>query len=204
MKTKNNTRDMILEAATRLFQRQGYNGTGVNQIIEESGTPKGSLYYHFPKGKEEIALEAIQLVKEHILEQTKLDLLSADNVIQAFEQHITNVAHFYDKEDCKEWLKIGHLATETAYTHESIRHSCEKAFTEWQKIYADTLMHHGYEEKKAQDLAITINVMLEGATTISLTQKNGNTLRVIADQVKVLLQEKKSGGKKNEHRKSDA
>ncbi|MBS1664935.1 MAG: TetR/AcrR family transcriptional regulator [Bacteroidetes bacterium] len=40
--------DKIMETANRLFYRQGYNTTGINQIIEEAGVAKGSVYQHFP------------------------------------------------------------------------------------------------------------------------------------------------------------
>ena len=48
------TREQIIEKTCELIELQGFNATGVNQIIRESGTPKGSLYYHFPGGKEEL------------------------------------------------------------------------------------------------------------------------------------------------------
>ncbi len=41
-------RDRIMEAASRLFYRQGYTLTGINQIIAEAGIAIGSLYNHFP------------------------------------------------------------------------------------------------------------------------------------------------------------
>ncbi|SEM51364.1 transcriptional regulator, TetR family [Mesobacillus persicus] len=196
--SRKDTREMILETATRLFQRQGYNGTGVNQIIEESGTPKGSLYYHFPKGKEEIALEAIRLVKQRVLEQTRHALLSSDDVIEAFQQHVNNIANFYDSEDSIEWLKVGLLASETAFTHETLRCACEKTFQDWQALYAETLEQHGYEQTAAKELGITINVLLEGATTVSLTRKSGDTLRVVAKQIPTILCKKTTGGRTNE------
>ncbi len=52
------TRDQIIEATAGLLETQGYRATGLNQIIEESGAPKGSLYYYFPGGKEEFSTEA--------------------------------------------------------------------------------------------------------------------------------------------------
>ncbi|WP_249712600.1 TetR/AcrR family transcriptional regulator, partial [Bacillus cereus] len=44
------SREKILAASTRLFQLQGYYGTGLNQIIKERSAPKCSHYYHFPDG----------------------------------------------------------------------------------------------------------------------------------------------------------
>ena len=52
------TRRRLVGAAARLFQRQGYSGTGLRQILQESGAPRGSLYFHFPGGKEQLATEA--------------------------------------------------------------------------------------------------------------------------------------------------
>lgn len=52
---KQNIKDKILEKASYLFHTQGYNSTGINQIIEESGVAKASLYNHY-KSKEELAI----------------------------------------------------------------------------------------------------------------------------------------------------
>ena len=61
-------REKILQTASELMEKQGYHGTGLNEIIQKSGAPKGSLYYYFPEGKEQIASEAVlragQIVSE--------------------------------------------------------------------------------------------------------------------------------------------
>jgi TetR/AcrR family transcriptional repressor of lmrAB and yxaGH operons len=38
-------REKILKTASELMEKQGYHGTGLNEIIQTSGAPKGSLYY---------------------------------------------------------------------------------------------------------------------------------------------------------------
>ena len=53
------TRARILLTMARLIEKQGYHATGLNEIIRESGAPKGSVYYYFPGGKEQIGAEAI-------------------------------------------------------------------------------------------------------------------------------------------------
>ena len=51
-------RTRLLETAARLFREQGYNGTGINQLIAESGIAKASFYHHFP-GKEDLFIAVL-------------------------------------------------------------------------------------------------------------------------------------------------
>src|SRR5579859_5271927 len=60
MPKRTDARTRAIQTAGRLFQEQGYGATGLTQLIGESGTPKGSFYFHFPAGKEELAWEAIR------------------------------------------------------------------------------------------------------------------------------------------------
>lgn len=55
-------RGRILRAALRLFQQRGYHGVGLTEILAEANAPKGSLYHHFPQGKAQLAIAAIEAV----------------------------------------------------------------------------------------------------------------------------------------------
>lgn len=188
MKEKQNTKDVILQTATRLFQRQGYNGTGLNQIIEESGAPKGSIYYHFPNGKEEIAIEAISMMRKLVLEEAKRDLTGKNSAAEAFEYYLHNVAAIFDTRSCIEGLSIGLIASETAFTHENLRYSCEMVYRDLQSLHAQTLMQYGFEREQAEELGLTISAMIEGACILSITYQDGNPLRRIAKQLSLLLE----------------
>lgn len=60
METKDiSVREHIIQTAARLFHEQGYNLTGINQVIEEAGVAKASLYYHFPS-KEDLCIEYLK------------------------------------------------------------------------------------------------------------------------------------------------
>jgi hypothetical protein len=52
-------RQPIVNTALTLFRRQGYSRTGLNEIVDVSGAPKGSLYHYFPLGKSSIAVAAV-------------------------------------------------------------------------------------------------------------------------------------------------
>ncbi len=53
------SRAAFVNTAARLMRRQGYAGTGLNEIVARSGAPRGSLYFHFPGGKEQLAATAL-------------------------------------------------------------------------------------------------------------------------------------------------
>ena len=53
------SRDALIDAAATLFRRQGYAATGLNQILDEAGVRPGSLYHHFPQGKQQLAAAAV-------------------------------------------------------------------------------------------------------------------------------------------------
>ncbi|HEX4883564.1 MAG TPA: TetR/AcrR family transcriptional regulator [Casimicrobiaceae bacterium] len=55
------TRARLLAAAVTLLRRSGLSGAGINEIVRESGAPKGSVYHYFPQGKQQIATEALAL-----------------------------------------------------------------------------------------------------------------------------------------------
>jgi AcrR family transcriptional regulator len=69
-------KEHIIQTATRLFHEQGYNRTGINQVIEEAGVAKASLYYHFPS-KEDLCVAYMQR--------------RADNWVNGLEEYLKNV-----------------------------------------------------------------------------------------------------------------
>jgi TetR/AcrR family transcriptional repressor of lmrAB and yxaGH operons len=61
-------RQPIVNAAVTLFRQQGYAGTGLNDIVDASGAPKGSLYHYFPAGKATIAVAAVEEAGRRVAE----------------------------------------------------------------------------------------------------------------------------------------
>ena len=53
----NDTRTRMLDATARLLRQRGYHGTSLNDILAASGAPRGSLYFHFPGGKDQLVIE---------------------------------------------------------------------------------------------------------------------------------------------------
>ncbi|SHJ54012.1 TetR/AcrR family transcriptional regulator [Parasporobacterium paucivorans] len=183
MGNKISTKEKILEAACRLFETKGYNATGLNEILKESGAPKGSLYYHFPNGKEELALAAINLAGENIRDNIKNNFGQISNPVEAIMGNIETIAAIIDSGQKHADISISLMALEMYTKSESLRTACENVFVSLEKMYAEILVKSGMSKDLAGELGETISIMIEGGITLSLTKKKGDPLRLIAKQI---------------------
>lgn len=187
MTNKKSTKEKIIETASRLFQEQGYHATGLNQIIKESGSPKGSLYYYFPDGKEQLASVAVENTADHVARTIRAGLMEEEDPIRAIQNFILHLAKAYDEMDKRMGIPVAAVALETANTSEVIRTACVNAYDLWHEIFAAKLMTAGYEKNHAQELALVINALIEGAFINVLTRKDGEPLRQIAKYIPNIL-----------------
>lgn len=186
MSAKNNSKDVLIETASRLFRIRGYYGVGLKDIIEESGIPKGSLYHYFPQGKEQLAIAAINHTKDIVVNEIQELFDEIEDPIKAFQTHLEHLSEVIIKND-NIGFPIGTIAGETHSTSESIRIACQLAFEEWQAIYTKKLLQSGYSNKRSTDLSIVINILIEGAILLSLTSKSKKPLQLIKNQIPLLL-----------------
>lgn len=186
MKNNTDSKEKILTVASRLFQINGYNATGLNEIIKESSSPKGSLYYYFPNGKEELALEAIKLSSQFIQIRIQNALDKYSNPIEAIQYNIKCIIESLEEGKAQN-ISISLLALETHLSSEPLREACKEAFNVFKNIYSEKLIKSGIPKEIAQELSVIILAMIEGAITISVTQKNYTDLKIVSKQIGILL-----------------
>ncbi|WP_018659993.1 TetR/AcrR family transcriptional regulator [Heyndrickxia acidiproducens] len=186
MSKKQNTRESIIHTAKYLFQIQGYHATGINQIIKDSGAPKGSLYYHFPNGKEEIAIAAIDSVKNEVKEEVQLLLSSYEDPVEAIQAQFLHVASKVLNDQQVEF-RIGLIASESVSTSENIREACKSAYHEWMSLISDYLVQKGYSRESAEQTAALVYILMEGAMTMSITYQDVSFFKMLAEKTPYIL-----------------
>lgn len=187
MNSKNNSREKILNTATKLFQINGFSATGLNEILKESKSPKGSLYYYFPDGKEQLALEAIQLASKSIIERLGITLSKYSDPIEAIKYLISNIINDLKEENKLQNISISLIALETYSSNERLRKACKDAFTALSNVYTHKLIESGFSKQRAEELGMTIEIMIEGAITICVTRKDTVPLSIISNTIEALL-----------------
>ncbi|MCA9795844.1 MAG: TetR/AcrR family transcriptional regulator [Candidatus Eremiobacteraeota bacterium] len=181
------SRDRMLETTTRLLRTQGFNGTGLNQIIAESKAPKGSLYYHFPGGKEQLAAEAITLASQSIGKrlQSAFDLTSSPR--EALDKILEVAAQELDASDFQCGCPVATVALEVAATSEPVQAACSRAFEGAQQLLAGNLVKAGYSAEEAGNLANLMFTAFEGAMMLSRAHRNTQPLQRLRLTLPMLL-----------------
>lgn len=192
MKGNNNTKDTFLHTASVLFATKGYHATGISEILKQSQAPKGSLYYYFPQGKEQLALEALRKTAQNIYDEINSSLKDTDNPVQGLQKHLRLIAQKVQLDMTKQSrdktdLSISLIALETFSSNEKIRQLCQEIFTQMQKIYEHKFIACGMEEHTAKFFAMNAVILTEGALTLSLTQKSAEPLLTLAENLPLYL-----------------
>lgn len=184
----NPTRQKILTTTSSLLERQGYHATGLNQIVKESGTPRGSLYYYFPEGKEELASEAVTQRMEQMATYLRRFLGQIDDPIEAIHALIMEMAQQTAQSGCANGAPIAAVALEASNTSERIRKACEAGYQGLEDVFAAKLVMGGFSAEKAGALASTINAAIEGAMIVSRAKHDTTVLVNVANDMKTLMQ----------------
>ena len=186
-KNKINSRQKILETASDLFKNQGYHATGLNQIIKESGAPKGSIYHYFPGGKEELAIESIKLAVKKVSDKLIENLSDTSEPLKSIEDLIVKIAEEFDPHNFHHGVSISMFAMETVLISEPLRNASLDAFKTWENIFYNKLVEGGFEPEEAEELGMTIHFLLEGALVLSLVRQDNKAFYIISRQIKRLL-----------------
>ena len=168
MKAEQPAKNRILITAAKLFQQQGYHATGLNQIVAESGAPKGSLYYYFPGGKEELAVAAIGLIRDEIEGRLRKFLSTIDDPVEAIRALIGQMAREFDQPEYIIHCTVSLLTLEVSLVSEPLRRACMESGEAWERVFAEKLEQSGYDGERARKLGVLIQSMIDGAMIASL------------------------------------
>jgi TetR/AcrR family transcriptional repressor of lmrAB and yxaGH operons len=172
-------RDRFVVMTAKLMSRRGYAGVGLNEIVEKSGAPKGSLYHYFPNGKEQLAAAAVTWAADSFLATLTEELVAAGSAAAAIQTLAERIAGWMEGSAFKDGSPLTIVAVETGAFVESLRLACQTGYQAWADLLADQLRRDGKPAKDASDLALWAVASLEGAIILARTQHSAEPLRRI-------------------------
>ena len=177
----------MVKTAGDLLHRQGYASTGLNQILEESGAPKGSLYFHFPGGKEELMAEALTASAGSLTEMLERVVTHAPSAEAALDQIVAYFAAQLEASHYTKGCPVATVALEQAATSDALHEVCSTAYRRWQMLIAARLQRDGLAEARADALAGFILATIEGALLLCRAHRSTEPLRRAGAELRIHL-----------------
>lgn len=181
------TRAALIETTVDLFQRQGFAATGLNQIVAESGQPKGSLYFHFPGGKEELGVAAVQCGAMQVADLLTAAIASAKTP----QDLLSNAAGLFAAElEASEFTKgcpVSTIALEATDETPGLKQACAHAYQIWLKMIENAFVEMGMKSNVAPRRARLALSALEGALLLARTERDPAPLREIVEDLTPLF-----------------
>ena len=181
-----------LAAAARLFRQQGYHGTALHDILVAGGSPRGSLYFHFPKGKEEIGEAALTLAGEAVRQAIAHAAETSANAEIFLTRVARGMASDLEKSGYKEGCPIATTALETAAQSEVLGAATRNAFQKWELEIKRGLERFGMKPDKADLVATLVLSQLEGALLLARTYRSLEPIQRAEQAVKLLARIRES------------
>ena len=163
-------RQSMVQHMTPLLAQKGLQGASFTEVLKASGAPRGSLYHHFPGGKDELVLAAVEAAGNEVVQfLDRLEGQTAETVVRGFLRLWHNVLTGSD-------LSAGCavVAVTVAADSVALRQSAAVVFSAWRVRLAGLLVKGGVAEMRAPALAALIVAGAEGA--VALARAEGSTV----------------------------
>ncbi len=124
---KQQTKELLLVKGAEIMHRKGYHDSGIQEVLEATGVPKGSFYYYF-RSKEDFGLQVLDLYSTVMFQTLQTNMASTDRSIvdriRGFFREMTDHAVDSAFTGCP----LGNLSQEMGYASEPFRLKLNEIF----------------------------------------------------------------------------
>ncbi len=175
----------MLVSAAEVLRERGAAGVTIDEVLARSGAPRGSVYHHFPEGRNQILTEALQFAGEAITE------VIGDAVAKGGLYLVRQFVEFWEELLTESGFAAGcpvvAAAIGSAEEEPQLTTVAGNIFSHWRDALTQAFVSDGFDEADAASLAIMCIASLEGAVVLCRSTRSVDPLRDVAQQVEFLI-----------------
>lgn len=172
MAKTSSAREDMLEAAIDLFRHRGYEGVGVAELLTKANAPRGSLYFHFPGGKEQIGAEVVRRVGETVAAQFRALHESGVDLDTFVHRVFRTTAKDCESRQFKASCPMAAIAAEFSNESPQLSDAVRDAFKAWEDEIRIAARARGLSDTNADIFASAMLTSMEGAFILSKAQSS--------------------------------
>ena len=188
------TRDKLIHAMADALQRKGLHGVGLNELLEIAGAPKGSLYHHFPGGKSELAVAAIEHISQHIDALFARLFSQQTDPLQGLHHWLQGALQQLEHSQFERGCPRATIALESGPEDVEIRAALQRSFAAVRQALSQQLHAYGYASEQADNLAALYVALYEGGLLQARVAGSSEPLKRAADALFNLTRQTPPGG----------
>lgn len=185
MTLNNKSKENIIAESTKLIQKYGYAETSIQDIIKKSKSPKGSLYYYFPKGKDDIVLSALDNIDLEFSKKFKSSVAKCTELEEVLEK-ILDLFKYKERVYGTPSFRLTLLALETIGQAPEVYNKCGEIIKSWKTQLSYKLEDIGYEYNLSNKITEWFFTTLQGAVCASVIHDSITNMQIVDQAIKLI------------------
>lgn len=172
MVRRTDARERMIAAARRLFREHGYTGTALSEVISESAAPRGSMYFHFPGGKEELAVEVTLAHSADAIAHINRVAGSTDTAAEFLAAFLSRYRDEIIASDYREGCAVAPIIIESTPASGPLSRAARRGFGDLIVALTARLEEKAVPREQAHRLATNAATSMEGALILSRVMRS--------------------------------
>ncbi len=180
------TRQRMIVSASVLIRERGARATSIDDVLAHSGAPRGSVYHHFPGGREQLLRDATDFASEYVAR--RLGRVGGDGPLAAIEALYDWYRESLVESDFRAGCPVVAVAVESPREGPDLRDAARMAFERWRRLLASEMEAAGIDAFRADDLGMVVLAAFEGALILCRTYRDLAPLDSVHHEIRARVQ----------------
>lgn len=182
---RGDTRTKMLISAVEVMRERGAAGVTIDEVLARSGAPRGSVYYHFPEGRNQILAEALRFAGKAIT--ADIDVATGQGPMALLRQFVALWERLLTDSDFNAGCPVVAAAIGSAEDEVRLTAEAGRIFAHWRTAMTRAFVTDGFSEPDADSLAVTSIAAFEGAVVLCRSTRSTDPLRKVYEQLEFLV-----------------
>jgi TetR/AcrR family transcriptional regulator, lmrAB and yxaGH operons repressor len=169
----------MVEGAALLLAKQGLQATSFSEVLKATGAPRGSIYHHFPDGKDQLVAAAVDLAAARMLEA--LQTQTGRTPVEVTAHVLAAWRYVLERSNFAAGCAI--LAVTVAADSTDLLDRAAAVFRQWRDRLTELYIGGGLSLTTAARFAATVIAASEGAVVMSRAERSLEPFELVADDL---------------------
>jgi len=183
------TKRRMLASAAEVLRERGAAGVTIDEVLSRSGAPRGSVYHHFPGGRNQILIEALGFAGDSLT--AAIDEAASRGPMPLLREFVEMWEGVLRESDFAAGCPVAAASISTCEQDLRLSSDAARIFDHWREALTRSFVADGFDDREAGALATTMLAATEGAVILCRSLRSAQPLRDVAENIEFLVNGKK-------------